>query len=36
VPEMWEQERLRCAGPRLRGDIKEEACPISRFGDVQS
>jgi hypothetical protein len=24
VPEMWEQEGLSCAGPRLRGDIKEE------------
>lgn len=21
---MWEQEGFRCAGPRLRGDIKEE------------
>ena len=24
MPEMWEQEGLRCAGSRLRGDIKEE------------
>jgi hypothetical protein len=24
MPEMWEHEGLRCAGSRLRGDIKEE------------
>jgi hypothetical protein len=24
MPEMWEQEGLGCAGPRLRGDIQKE------------
>jgi uncharacterized Fe-S cluster protein YjdI len=24
VPEMWEQEGLRSAGPRVRGDVKKE------------